>query len=81
MHKTITKINKAAIIIIYHHGTNFVTLPKVKTRWCIGAYKLKIKEKGKGKIKLKLLLSLIFHWWLILIIMVSHLLFQRKLSA
>jgi uncharacterized Rossmann fold enzyme len=30
MHKTITKINKAAIIIIYHHGTNFVTLPKVK---------------------------------------------------
>jgi hypothetical protein len=30
MHKTITKINKAAIIIIYHHGINFVTLPKVK---------------------------------------------------
>jgi hypothetical protein len=23
MHKTITKINKAAIIIIYYHGTNF----------------------------------------------------------
>jgi hypothetical protein len=23
MHKSITKINKAAIIIIYHHGTNF----------------------------------------------------------
>ena len=33
MHKTNTKINKAAIIIIYHHGINFVTLPKVKTRW------------------------------------------------
>jgi hypothetical protein len=30
MHKTYTKINKAAIIIIYHHGINFVTLPKVK---------------------------------------------------
>jgi hypothetical protein len=29
MHKTNTKINKAAIIIIYHHGINFVTLPKV----------------------------------------------------
>jgi hypothetical protein len=25
MPKTITKINKVAIIIIYHHGTNFVT--------------------------------------------------------
>jgi hypothetical protein len=23
MHKTNTKINKVAIIIIYHHGTNF----------------------------------------------------------
>jgi hypothetical protein len=33
MHKTNTKINKVAIIIIYHHGINFVTLPKVKTRW------------------------------------------------
>jgi hypothetical protein len=33
MHKTSTKINKVAIIIIYHHGINFVTLPKVKTRW------------------------------------------------
>jgi hypothetical protein len=30
MHKTITKINKVAIIIIYHHGTNFISLPKVK---------------------------------------------------
>jgi hypothetical protein len=30
MHKTNTKINKAAIIIIYHNGTKFVTLPKVK---------------------------------------------------
>jgi hypothetical protein len=30
MHKTSTKINKTAIIIIYHHGTNFITLPKVK---------------------------------------------------
>jgi hypothetical protein len=30
MHKSNTKINKVAIIIIYHHGTNFVTLPKVK---------------------------------------------------
>jgi hypothetical protein len=33
MHKTSTKINKSAIIIIYYHGTNFVTFPKVKTRW------------------------------------------------
>jgi hypothetical protein len=33
MHKTNTKINKAAIIIIYHHGINFVTVPKVKIRW------------------------------------------------
>jgi hypothetical protein len=32
MHKTNTKINKAAIIIIYHHGINFVTLPKVKNK-------------------------------------------------
>jgi hypothetical protein len=30
MHKTNTKINKAAIIIIYYHDINFVTLPKVK---------------------------------------------------
>jgi hypothetical protein len=30
MDKTNTKINKAAIIIIYHHGINIVTLPKVK---------------------------------------------------
>jgi hypothetical protein len=30
MRKTNTKINKAAIIIIYHHCINFVTLPKVK---------------------------------------------------
>jgi hypothetical protein len=30
VHETNTKINKAAIIIIYHHGINFVTLPKVK---------------------------------------------------
>jgi hypothetical protein len=30
MHKTNTNINKAATIIIYHHGINFVTLPKVK---------------------------------------------------
>jgi hypothetical protein len=30
MHKTITKINKAAIIIIYHHGINLVTLLMVK---------------------------------------------------
>jgi hypothetical protein len=33
MHKTITKINKVAIIVIYHHGKNLVTLPKVKTWW------------------------------------------------
>jgi hypothetical protein len=30
MYKTNTKINKAAIIIIYHHGINFGTLPKGK---------------------------------------------------
>jgi hypothetical protein len=30
MHKTNTKIIKVTIIIIYHHGINFVTLPKVK---------------------------------------------------
>jgi hypothetical protein len=30
MHKTSTMITKAATIIIYHHGTNFVSLPKVK---------------------------------------------------
>jgi hypothetical protein len=30
MHKTSTKINKVAIINIYHHGTNFVSIPKVK---------------------------------------------------
>jgi hypothetical protein len=30
MHKSITKINKAAVIIIYHHGINFITLPKIK---------------------------------------------------
>jgi hypothetical protein len=30
VHKTNTKINKAAIIIIYHHGIIFVTLPMVK---------------------------------------------------
>jgi hypothetical protein len=30
MHNTITMINKVAIIIIYHHGINLVTLPKVK---------------------------------------------------
>jgi hypothetical protein len=30
MHKTSTKINQAATIIIYHHGTNFVSFPKVK---------------------------------------------------
>jgi hypothetical protein len=28
MHKSITKINKAAIIIIYHHDTNFITFSK-----------------------------------------------------
>jgi hypothetical protein len=33
MHKTNAQINKAEIIIIYHHGINFVTLPKVKIRW------------------------------------------------
>jgi hypothetical protein len=32
MYKTNIKINKAAIIIICHHGINFVTLPKVKIR-------------------------------------------------
>jgi hypothetical protein len=32
MHKTNTKINKAAFIMIYNHGINFVTLPKIKTR-------------------------------------------------
>jgi hypothetical protein len=30
MHKTSTRINKAATIIIYQHGINFVSLPKVK---------------------------------------------------
>jgi hypothetical protein len=35
MHKTITKINKAAIMVIYHHGIKFVTLPKAKTRWSL----------------------------------------------
>jgi hypothetical protein len=30
MHKTNIRINKEAIIIIYHHGINFVTLPKVE---------------------------------------------------
>jgi hypothetical protein len=35
MRKSITKINKAAIIIIYHHGINFITLPKIKMRWCL----------------------------------------------
>jgi hypothetical protein len=35
MHKTSTKINKAATIIIYHHGTNFVSLPMVKNELVI----------------------------------------------
>jgi hypothetical protein len=30
MHKTNIKINKAIIVITYHHGINFVTSPKVK---------------------------------------------------
>jgi hypothetical protein len=30
MHKPITKINNTTIIIVYHHGINFVTLPRVK---------------------------------------------------
>jgi hypothetical protein len=56
MHKTITKMNKAAIIIIYHHGINFVTLPKVKQGGDFIhdenkrlTHMLKIKEKGKRK--------------------------------
>jgi hypothetical protein len=42
MHKSITKINKAEIIIIYHHGINFVTLPKVETR-VVTLFMMKIK--------------------------------------
>jgi hypothetical protein len=30
MHKTSAKINKATAIIIYQHGTNSISLPKVK---------------------------------------------------
>jgi hypothetical protein len=30
MHKSITRINKAAIIIIHHPGINFLTLPKIR---------------------------------------------------
>ncbi len=48
MHKSITKINKAAIIIIYHHGTNFCNFSNDIIKVVIfinGDIKLKYKLK------------------------------------
>jgi hypothetical protein len=33
MHKTSTKMSKATMIIIYLYGINFLSSPKVITRW------------------------------------------------
>jgi hypothetical protein len=57
MHKTNTKINKAAIIIIYHHGINFVTFTKGKNK-VVTLFMMKNKRLThmlKIKVKLKIL--------------------------
>jgi creatinine amidohydrolase/Fe(II)-dependent formamide hydrolase-like protein len=56
MHKSITKINKAAIIIIYHHGTNFVTLPMVKNL-VVTLFMMKIETKTHAENKLSRMLK------------------------
>jgi hypothetical protein len=49
MHRTSTKINKAATIIIYHHGTNFCNFTKGKNL-VVTLFMMKIKTNTHAEV-------------------------------
>jgi hypothetical protein len=51
IHKTSTKINKAAIIIIYHHGTNFCNFTNGKNS-VVTLFMMKINTNTHAENKL-----------------------------